>query len=440
MATSSSFRDTLVKAYTQIRRLVACLALFVLCAGADRAARAQQTEAPPVSAVEPGVLWLLNLGVGQGYNDDPLGAGKGGYFTEFDPVLDFSQDRPHGSWSLNFQPMVRRFYNFSVADQVNEMASTKDSWQMSRRWEIDLNGSYVHTSDPFFNGESPSGAQAVSTSGVVAPNDAFLGPEAAYTDFAGSSTIHFQAGRYTELTFGGDYFSNREAVSGLSNSSSYAFRGGYTRMVHRGQTIGLLYSAQSFTVTDPGEQATTNSLLLSYDFEWKTGRQLQLFAGPQYSQVSANISNLGGPSLPLAINQNVLGYAAGATLSLVITKQNYLQLMASRRISNGAAVSGVTIQDEGQLNLSRRFSKRLTASVGALYSEYQAVGSLPVALPNGWGAFNRAQFNIDPRSAISIEYDYFHQSQISSALAPLFSDNRALIEYHYSFGSLARQR
>lgn len=425
-----------MKAHVQLKVSVACLALFALSAGFDRAALAQQAQTVATTAVEPGILWLFDLGVGQGYDDSPLGTGRGGYYTQFNPTFELHQDREHGSWSLNFRPMVQRFYSFSVADRVNELASTENSWRMSRHWTLDLDGSYVHTSDPFFNGDNASEAQPVGTAGVVAPNNAFLGPEAAYTSFTGSSTIHFQAGRYTELTFGGDYFRNREDIAGLANSTSYAFRGGYTKMVRRGQSIGLLYSSQFFTVTDPDEQVTTNSLLLSYNFEWKTGRQIQFFAGPQYSSVSASLLNSGGPSSILAINQNVLSYAAGATLSLLVTKQNYLQLMASRRIANGSAVAGTAIQDEAQLGLSRQFNKRLTISIGGRYSEYQAIGSLPVALPNGWSAFSRAQFNIDPRSAISIEYNYFHQARISPVLAPLFSNNRALIEYHYSFGPL----
>lgn len=441
MATSLSFSERAVNEYMRPRiSIVGWFVLFALSTGLARPAVAQQTEPSAAGRVEPGVLWLFDLGVGQGYNDSPLGTGEGGYYAEFDPTLDFRQTREHGFWSLNFQPMVERFYSFSVADRVNELVSTRDSWQISRRWRVDLDGSYAHTSDPFFTGESASGAQQVDPSGVVAPNNAFIGPEAAYTVFTGSSTIHFQAGRYTELTFGGDYFRNREDVAGLSNSSSYAFRGGYTRMVRRGQTVGLLYSAQSFTITDPTEQVRSNSLLLSYDFAWKTGQQIELFAGPQYSQVSATVPAPGGSSSTVAVNQSVLGYAAGATLSFVLTSRNYLQLIAWRRIANGSAASGAAIQDEGQLTLSRQFSKRLSASVGAFYSEYQAVGDLPIALPNGWGAFNRAQLHLGPRSTISIQYDYFHQAQISSVLAPLFSDSRALIEYHYSFGSLGGQR
>jgi hypothetical protein len=420
--------------------LLTCSSLVLLWMGASPPLFAQTAETAPVETVRPGLLWLLDADVGQGYDDSPLGTGRGGYFTEFNPILDLEQDRKHGFWSLNLQPMVQHFYGFSVADHVNELASTTDSWQMSRRWTLDLNGNYVHTSDPFFRSEGSFDAQPVSTTAVVAPNNAFIGPEAAFTDFAGSGTIDYQAGRYTQLTFGGDYFSYREDVEGLADTTSYTFRAGYGKMVRRGQTIGLLYSSQSFTVTDPGEQATVNSLLLSYKFEWKTGRQVEFFAGPQYSRVSATLSGFGPTPTALEANQNVLGFGAGATLSLVITKQNYLQLMGSRRVANGAAGTGVTIQDEAQLGFSREFSKRLSASVGGFYSQYQELGNLPVSLPNGWGAFNRVQFMIAPRSAISVEYDYFHQSQISNALAPLFSDNRAFVGYRYSFGSLRGRR
>jgi hypothetical protein len=420
-----------------VRLLTTVTCLIILLLGASSSLFAQTPE----PAVRPGLVWVFDLGVGQGYDDSPLGTGKGGYFTEFDPALEFQQGGEHGSWLLDFHPMVRHFYGFSVADQVNEMASTKDTWEMSHRWTLELDGSYAHTSDPFFTGEGFSGPQSVTTAVVVSPNNAFIGPEASFTSYTGSATIGVQAGRYTELTFGGDYSSNREDAQGLSNSTSYAFQAGYTKMVQRGQSIGLRYSSQSFTVNDPGEELTTNSLLLSYDFEWKAGRQFELFAGPQYSQVSASLAGAAGHTPTLAsINQNVLAYAAGATFSIVLSKRNYFQLAASRRVTNGAAVSGVVIQDEAQLGLSRQFNKRFSASIGGFYSEYQQIGNLPVGLPNGWGVFNSVQFMLSPRSNISITYDYFHQSQLSPALATLFSDNRALIEYHYSFGSLGGHR
>ncbi|MFZ1113195.1 MAG: hypothetical protein WAN33_12085 [Candidatus Acidiferrales bacterium] len=430
-----------MKQNLRLRIPFACLALFPLFAGISGRALAQDTKTQTVQAVQPGVLWLLDLGLGQGYDDNAIGTGQGGYFAEFDPTLDLRQYHEHGFWSFDFQPTIRRFYNFSAGDRIDEQASTKDSWQMSRRWTWDLSGNYLHTNDPFAVSESASGAQPVGGVGVVAPNNSFIGPESPFTVFDGSSTLHYQVGRRTELTFGGDYFTNRENAPGLPNTASHAFRAGYTKMVRRGQTVGLLYSAQFFNVNNPEQQVTTNSLLLSYDFEWKTGRQIALFAGPQYSLLNANSITATALSPALAaVNQDLLGYAAGATLSLLVTKQNYFQLMASRRVADGAGVSGAVIQDEAQLGLSRRFSKRLSASVGGFYSEYQPLGDLPVVAPNTWGAFNRAEFAIAPRSSFSVEYDYFHQTQISTSLAPLFSHNRVLIEYHYSFGALPGSR
>lgn len=414
-----------------------CLVLLALLLGIEHGAYAQQAQGAPAEAFRPGVVSLFDLGLGQGYDDDAFGTGQGGYFTEVDPRLDFSQQREHGFWSLNLQPTIQRFYDFSVGDRVNEQASTTDLWEMSRRWTLDVNGNYLHSSDPLARSESASGAQPVGSSSVVAPNSSFIGPESPFTVFGGSSTLHYQAGRYTELTFGGDYFNSRENVSALPNTSSKALRAGYTKMVRRGQTIGLLYSGQFFDVVNPEEHVTTHSLLLSYDFAWKTGREISLFAGPQYSLVSASSGLSSGPSPTLAgINQDILAYAAGATLSIVITRQNFFQFMTTRRIVDGAGVSGTEVQDQAQLGLSRRFDKRVSASVASFYSEYQALGNLTAAAANGWGASAHADFNLAPRSRISFEYDYFHQSEISAAVAPLFAHNRALIEYHYSFGTL----
>jgi hypothetical protein len=416
-----------------------CLALLALFAGTGQFALAQDDQTKP--AIQEGALWLLDLGIGQGYDDSLIATGQGGNFTQFDPLLSFRQDREHGFWSLNFHPTVQHLYNFSIADRINESLSTLDSWQMSRRWTLDLSGSYLHTSDPFARSQEATEAPPIGNPGVVSPNSAFVGPESTFTVIGGSGTFHYQVRRHTELTFGGDYFSNRENAPGLPNTTSAAFRAAYTQTVRRGQSIGLNYSVQSFAVTNPEENITTNTLVVRYVFEWKTGRQLVLFAGPQYTSLSANSTSGTVPSpVSTKINQQVLDYSAGATLSLRITQQNFFQLMASRRIVDGAGVSGTVIQDEGRLGLSRRFSKRLSASIGSFYSEYQALGNLPVAEPSSWGAFNRAEIDLGPRSSLSMEYDYFHQAQIPSSLAPLFSHNRALIEYHHSLGTLTARR
>lgn len=422
------------------------LALLVLFASCGRRALAQDNPAQGNPAnvqlgIRPGVLWLFDLGVGQGYDDDPFGTGQGGYFAQFNPDLTFRQDKKHGFWSLDLLSNVQRFYNSATADRVNESASTNDSWQISRRWAFDLNGNYLHSSDPLASAQGAGEAQAAGSPNVVAANSAFIGPESPFTVFGGSSTLHYQAGRLTELTLGGDYFSSRENTPGLPKTASQALRAGYTRKVRRGQSIALDYSAQFFSVVNPGENVTTNTLLLSYNFEWKTGKQIALFGGPQYSSLSGNLAGtLGSPSILNGVAQRILSYSAGATFSLMITQQNFFQLMVSRRVANSGGVSGAAVQDEGQLGLSDRFNKRISVSSGGFYSEYEALGNLPVVQPNSWGTFNRAEFNLAPNSSFSIDYDYFHQTLFSSSLAPLFSHNRALIEYHYSFGTLHRQR
>lgn len=417
------------------RTLFASIAWLVLFASCDTRTLAQEQ-----TALRPGVLWMFNLGVGQGYNDDALGNGQGGYFAQFDPQLSLGETTRHDSWSLNLQSSVQEFYNLSVADRFNENASMSDKWQISRRWTLDLGGNYLHSSDPLANSQETGEAQPVGSPSVVSPNTAFIGPQSPFSAFGGSSTIHYQAGRYSDLTFGGDYFSYRENSPQLPNTASQSFRVGYSRIVRRGQTIGVNYSAQFLTITNPGESVTTNTLLLTYGFEWKHGRQISLFGGPQYSSIGGGPASVSS-ELPFTVAaQQVLSYSVGATFSLPITRQNSFQLAASRRVSGSGGVSGAAVQDEADLGLSRRFKERFFASTGSFYSEYQALGNLPVAQPTSWGIFNRGQFSFTPNSSVSVEYDYFHQSLSNSSLGVLFPDNRALIEYHYSFGSLRRQR
>lgn len=417
------------------------LALLMLVSASASAAFAQNGPAGASVGMRPGILWFFDLGVGQGYDDNPFGNGQGGYFAQFNPDLSLRQDTQHGSWSIDFQPSLQRFYNSANTDRVSESVSTIDSWQLSRRWTFDFNGNYLHTSDPLANGQDTGQPQPVGTASVISPNNAFIGPQAPFTVFGGSGTLDYQVRRHTELTFSGNYFSTREDATGLPNTTGEAFSVGYKKMVRRGQSIGLDYSAQFLSVINPNQSVTTNTFLLSYDYEWKTGKEIALFGGPQYSSFNVS-SSLATSSSPLsyALNQNVLNYSAGATLSLLVTKQNSFQLMGSRRVTNGGGASGAAIQDEGQIGLSRRFNKHIFASTGEFYAEYQSIGDLPAAQPNSWGIFSHAEFNLGPSSSFSVEYDYFHQQLASSSLEPLFSHNRALVEYHYVFGSLHRQR
>ncbi len=423
------------------------MALLALFAGIGRPALAQ-TEPPGSTtkpAFRPGVGWQLDFGLGEGYDDNVIGTSGGGYFTQFDAAVEFVQAREHNSWSLNFQPTVLRFYNSSLSSTVNESVSITDSWQVSRRLTLDLKGSYLHTSDPFASQSSPE-AQPISGPAIVSPNSAFIGPESPATAFEGSATLQYQVGHYAWLTLGGNYFGNRESNPGLPNTNSHAFLTSYSKMVRRGQTIGLVYSDQSLNVTNPEEQVPIHSLLLSYSYQWKAGAQIALFGGPQYSLLSANSASAAGPSLtPTGVKQDLLSYSAGATLSMLVTDHNSFQLMASRRVADGAGISGAVVQDLGELRFSRRLNKRLSAYVGGFYSENESLGKLPVAVPNTWGAFNGAAFNFTPHSRIALVVDYSrfdspHQVPISSSLAPLFTHHRVLIEYRYSFGTLPGRR
>lgn len=420
----------------QARISLGCIACFMLLASWGPRARAQENV-----AIRPGVLWTVDLGVGQGYNDNPFGDGRGGYFAQFDPQLRLDEHTRHDFWSLNLQTSVQQFYNSSVSDRVNESAAFTDSWQVSRRWTFNLLGNYLHSSDPLANSQETGETQAVGAPPIVSPNSAFIGPQLPFSVLEGSSTIAYQAGRYTQLTFGGDYSTYRENAPQLPNTTSHSFRAGYSRTIRHGQTIGLDYSAQFVTIVNPGENTTTNTLSLSYSLAWKDGRGLSFFAGPQYSSIGGNLASTAGSGLPFVeAGQQILSFSAGAAFSLLLTQQNSFHLTAARRVSGGGGVSGLAIQDEADLGLSHRFNKRFSGSTGAFYSEYQPLGNLPIAQSSSWGTFNRAQFNLTPYNSISIEYDYFHQLLSQPSLGALFSDNRALIEYHYSFGSLARQR
>lgn len=397
-----------------------------------------EPQEQPKPAFRPGLGWQLDLGLGQGYDDNLIGIGRGGALTQFDVSLDLHQAWEHGFWSLDFQPTVQRLS--SVVDRVNESVSTRDSWELSRRWTLDLNGNYLHSGDPFAGTQLASEAEPTSGAVVVAPNSAFIGPGAPITIFGGSATLSYQMGRNSGLTFGGNYFSNR-GESPLPSINSPAFYINYTKMVHRGHTIGFLYSAQSFDVTNPEERVTTHSLLLSYGYEPKLGWQIALWAGPQYSLIDTNSVNAAGSYSPLTVvGQSLLGYSAGATLSRLIAKRSFFQLMASRHVTNGAGTSGAVISNAGQLSLSRPINKRLSVYVGGFYSEYEQLGNLPVSQPNAWGAFNLAAFEFTPRSSISIRYDYSYYVPIPSYVGASYSHQRVLIEYHYSFGKLPDAR
>jgi hypothetical protein len=421
-----------------LRILFACLALLALFAGISWPALAQGTEPQPTPSLRPGIGLQLDVGVGQGYDDNLIGTGRGGSFTQLNATFDFHQASEHNSWSLNFQPTVEQLYN--IDNRFNESVSMIDSWQVSRRWTLDLNGNYLHTSDPF---ASSSSAAEVSGPVVVAPNSTFIGPGSPITVFGGSATLHYQVGSHSELTFGGEYFSNRENNPLLPNAENHAFQANYTKMVRRGQSIGFLYAVQSFDVTNPEQQVTTHSLLLSYGYAWKPGWQITLLAGPQYSLVNTSSLSATRSSATLAgVKQNLLGYSAEATLSIPIAKQNVFQLMASRRVTDGAGVSGTVIQNDGQLEFSLRFNKRLSAHVQGFYAEYEALSTPNVAQPNSWGSNDRAVFNFTPQSSLVISYNYSHYVPLFSLapLAPFYSHNRVLIEYHYSFGTLPGRR
>lgn len=424
----------------KLLRLQASLAWFsliVLFAAIGPPALGQESEQETPLEQNRTFGWFLDLGAGQGYDNNFIG--QGGDFTQFDAVLHFHQAWEKNFWSLGSQSTLQRFYTNSVADHifVNESVSAMDSWQVSHRWTLNLKGQFDHTSDPFTSGQNALEAEPVSGPVVVDPNSAFIGPELPITVFSGSAVLRYQVGRFTELAFGGDYFSNREP-SLLANFKSHAFHIAYTKMVRRGQSIGFLYALQSFDVTNLEQQVTTHSVFLTYSYTSNGGWQIGLSAGPQYSLLNSNsVSVLFPPSL----KGNLLTFFGEAKLSKSISKENFVQLTASRRVTDTAGIAGIAVQNEGRLNFSLRFKQHLSLSVGGFYSEYEPLGTLPLfGLGTASGAFNRAVFDLTPHSSIVIDYNYDRYSGMPISVAIPYSHQRVAVEYHYSFGGSPSQR
>jgi|GEM_PF-4942389 len=315
-----------------MRRLTPAICLVALAAPALLRAQA----APPPAPIAPGWFQaamssqtVYDTNVRQN-NADP----QAGWEENLGAVLQARHQSASGSVIFSYDPYLQWFASLPGLNSFNQIASLRTTFQLSPRWQLGgrASGGYLqelplHT----VTGLQP----LLAAPAAVAPRTREATGDAALDlAFAASSRLSLSAsGEFQDERFPG-----APAGSGLS-----AVRGSNGQVAAQWAwsprtKVGLQALAQNFGVGGESHLAA-ESLMLTFSRALSPLTQLQLYGGPEYSQVHDTFTlNLPAAGIPIALTDRVYRVRTyprfGATLARQ-DAQHPFTLQFQRQINNG---------------------------------------------------------------------------------------------------------
>jgi len=376
-----------------------------------------------------------------GFDDQPPGAiHRNAYFQDATVHLSMQQNRAHRYWSVDYRPTFLRYDNLSAANRVDHELQFAGGAKLSRRWSMELYSRFLDSSNPFLRAEGSLSASGQGSSSFLGPNFGVVGPTRAYRTINNTLTLDYQLGPHTRLNFGANYFRDDEQDLPLLTSDTRGLSAEFEKRLGPRDTTGLSYSVQLFRVTAASTQVRVQSLLFVYGHEWRSGTELNIFAGPQLSLLQAEPTAISSSlffETPVLerLRQPILGYAAGASLTKRVTYRASFDMAYSHRITDGGGIARPLVQDSGRLVLHQKLKKHINASLTADYSQNRPLGGLgySTAFP-AWGFSPQIEVGLTQHTSMTGFYNFSWYERLPAELQWLQQHNRLVIGLHYSLG------
>jgi hypothetical protein len=377
-----------------------------------------------------------------GLDDQPPGAiHSDAYLQEATVHLSIQQNRTHRYWSVDYRPTFLRYDNLSAANRVDHDLQFEGGARFSRRWSLELYSRFLDSSNPFLRAEGSLSASGQGNSSFLGPNFGVVGPTRAYRTINNTLTLHYQLGPHTRLNFGANYFRDDEKDVPLLSGDTRSLSAEFEKRLRPRDTAGVSYSVQLFRVTAASIRVRVQSLLFVYSHEWRSGTQLNIFAGPQFSLLQAEPTASSSflffetPVL-VRLRQPNLGYTAGASLTRRLTERASFDIAYSHRITDGGGIARPLVQDSGLLGFHQKLKKHINVSLTADYSQNRPLGGLgySTAFP-AWGVSPQIEVSLTQHASMTGFYNFSWYERLPAELQWLQQHNRLLIGLHYSLGA-----
>ena len=318
----------------------------------------------------------IGLRVSSNFDDNALNDNRNtqsNLLTAIEPHFSWTGLRPRGEWALNYSPGYAMSHQLPVYSSQSQHLDATFRWRPTKRFRVQFHNSFLESTNPFdrLRAVEPT----ASSTGVDQPNSSFTAQartrsEQAGLDFLYATSPHGTIG--AKSSFFNVNYSELKGSHLLGRASSITEQIFYSHHLTQHQWIGGEYSVQDLNAHNPRSQALVQSLFYTHSILLGPHMGLSWFGGPQYAAIreeSVSARSVGGRG----------HWAGGATYSW---NGNHNSLVAgfSRRISDGAGLTGIVRLSSAYAELRREITPRWSADVLLSYDHNKLLSATPSTL------------------------------------------------------------
>ncbi|HWG38832.1 MAG TPA: hypothetical protein VN690_14060 [Terriglobales bacterium] len=401
-------------------RIPARFAIAVLLAafGASIGLQAQGAAAAP--APTPG--WFQASMSAQSVYDTNVrqdnAAPQAGWEENLNAVLQAQHQTSSSSISLTYDPYLQWFASLPGLNSFNQIAAVRALYQLSPRWILGghASGGYLQ--------ELPLHVVAGLQPLLAAP--AAVAPRT--REATGEAAVNLSFAATTRLTLSGSgefqaqRFPGAGASSGLSAVRGSEGEAAATWAWSRRTQIGVRALAQNFGVGNASHLAA-ESLMLTVSRSLSPLTQVQLYGGPEYSQVHDTFTlNLPGGGVPIALTDRVYRVRTYPRFGAEVSHQDAghpWSAQLQRQINNGGGALPFPVAlTQAQFQCGPRLRPGWRLQFGANVAQMSALAAGNLASRVRMAAVSVTLTRRLSRE-LSLGLDYSYLAQRASGLIPL---------------------
>lgn len=395
----------------------------------------QDAGSPDVTAPEGGTPDQVTYGgtiEGRFDSNEPGGSGgQPGFSYRVAPQVTFRRVRPRYNLFASYVPTWTRDRLFGLRNYFDQAASASLQVQPVNHWQLTFRNDYQVSTD---TGTSPDHVAQVP---IVTPNGGVLFDARRITE-NGSLEVDGELGPHTTVGLSGSYLSRdftsvTSTAVPLINSRMVLGRGWFAHQISPRNTVGVMYSAQKLQLQRVTEASTfTHTIFATYQFQVTPRQKLQLFGGPEYSQLHDQlVLDLGLFVLQIPIRTAHWSEAGGASYSWQ-GERTHASATFLRTISDGGGILGVARVTSVAVEVGRQLDANWDASIGSSYIVSRTL------LVSQNGQYRTAVVTVDLSRRltrdISLETAYQFITQNEGQLVGLPVDhNRVFVRLNFDF-------
>lgn len=354
---------------------------------------------------------------------------------ELSSLLNYAQQGPRGGWNVQYQPFVQWFSQAPELDSLNQLASLQGHWSVEPRWTVSgqASGGYVQ----ILPGEVLSGLQPLlgQTTLIATPRSREVtgAAELGLAYHLSPRMQAFASGSFNDIRFPGS------STSGLTGVRQDQGQAGLSWTISPRTQFGVETDYTNASLGSSSHLAAA-SLMVNWQRRMTPATTLQVYAGPEYSQVHDTlVMPLPGLGTLTARLYRVRTYPRlGGSLAHTGANLSW-SLSAGSQVSNGGGAMpfpAEAIDVAGQI--APRLPPGWQLRLGARGAHLQALagGGLSGVL---WMGAGSADLTRDLTRHLSLEFEFDYTAQRGAGLLPMAPPvNRSLVTAGIRWSSTAR--